>query len=146
MFKNSPWTEQKQHGSNSGGLGHVLSCFKAAAPPDYPSERLAWDDDPAGDPKEASGSQICDCSQRGEEARSHHLQRPVSQQGRHGSLLPLHHFYRTLVSHPTLLPQSPKMCFPKRLQCQVVCMLSANSGGFAERVILWEQSGWTTPH
>lgn len=41
IFKNSPSTEQKQNRSNSGTLRHVLSCFRAVAPPDYPSDRTS---------------------------------------------------------------------------------------------------------
>lgn len=132
MFKNSPWTEKKQDGSNSGGLGHIPSCFKAAAPPDYPSEGLAWDDDPAGDPDEASGSQICDCSQR-----------RVKGKGPASPACSMDLSFVSTASLPsrsptweglTLLPQRPEMYFPKRLQCQVVCVFGANSGGFATKL------------
>lgn len=121
MIINSPSAERKQHRSNLGGLGHILSCFRAAVPPDCPPGGLAWDDDLAGDLNWASGSQICDSSQWGEQdlhqnVRSRHLQHLGPQWGWHRAHLPHHDFSYLWVfclkgSHPA--PQCSQTHFPK---------------------------------
>lgn len=139
MFKNSPWTEKKEDGSKFWGTGAHPFLLQSSGSSwlclrgigmGWRSRRRPrrgiWEPNLWLFPAGRAGPSV-----KGKEPAP-----PACSMDLSVSTAPL------LSRSPTweglaLLPQRPEMCFPKRLQCQVAWVFGANSGGFAERVILW---------